>query len=406
MRLERHLTPPLAGFVAGVMLAPERTSLLRACLFDGAAWKEAWRIWFAEVGDPKAFFGGDGAAAKGLLPLLFDAAQRLAIPFDASFQTYLRTAYLRERVRTATYTRICGDILAALADASIEVIPLRGNALAESVYAAPWLRHSHGLDLLLRRSELVPRATGVLAARGLVVAPEAPQPEGDRVRFAHPSGLTVCLQADLFDHADHAVPVDELWATSEIRRIAGAPARGLAPADALFEVCGRAWLSPTRANLNWLCDAWLLIRRYPDLDWTRLAELGPRARLALPLIVAIGYLAGSLAAPVPCAVLDRLAAAARTDPSTAGHYLIEARRSFPRGPVALLRRIRGWRNRLLVAADLVWPSPEYLRLAYGATGRGRLLWLNLRRPWVYAIGALVSAVRQWARGARGPTGGA
>lgn len=399
MRHRGDLTPPLAGFVAGILLTPDRNALLRACLFDGAAGQEAWRAWLRQVGDPKAFFGDGAAAARGLLPLLFDSARRSAVPLDASFQTYLRTAWLRERVRAAAYSRIGGEILAALVDAGIDVVALRGNAFAEELYPTPWLRHSHGLDLLLRSAASCGRAVERLAAGGLVVPPQAGQPSEGAVRLAHPSGLAVMLRSGLFDNADHAVPMDELWARCENRAVSRASVRVLAPADALLEVCGRAWISPSRANLNWVCDAWLLIRRHRDMDWGLLAWLARRARLALPVQVALAYLAGPLQAPVPPSALALLAEAARSDPATSGLYLIEARRSVPGGPIPLLRRIPGWRNRLAIAAQIAWPSNEYLRLAYGTAPQGGRLRLHLRRAMVFGWGTLLAPIRRRRRGA-------
>ena len=85
-----------------------------------------------------------------------------------------------------------------------------------------------------------------------------------------------------------------------------------APADSLLHVCGHASYSKSRQSLRWLTDAWLIVNRHPDLDWDLLLDCARRSHLALPLSVALSYLANDLNAPIPLRFLNRLSRSPKT----------------------------------------------------------------------------------------------
>ena len=61
--------------------------------------------------------------------------------------------------------------------------------------------------------------------------------------------------------------------------------------------------------MNWVSDAWFLLREHHEFDWTVLVAVATDGRLALPLAVTLSYLADSLAAPVPTSTPGTLAPA-------------------------------------------------------------------------------------------------
>jgi hypothetical protein len=269
---------------------------------------------------------------------------------------------LRAELRGQTYFRVCGQVLEVLEAAAVQPGVLRGAALATSVYPRPALRHCHDLDLLVPLPEQE-RAVAALRAAGLRAGGERPGP-GSRC-VTHPSGLPVLLHSRLFG-LDYANGVQAaMLARSEPTEGLGA-ASMLGPADALLQVLGHAVLAPHRPGPFWPVDAWLIIRRRSDLDWSTLVETARAGRLTLPLFTLLRYLARELDAAVPAAVLDQLArhcpdrlereGALRGAQAAAGGRYLD-----------LLRRAAGWRARAAVLQWLLLPSPAYLAVV----GSGR-----------------------------------
>src|SRR5437667_12652827 len=104
----------LASSLAVILPSHEDTQLLRAALLDEEASREAWRAWQRLVGDVKAAMSDDRRPVKRLLPLLFASLRRSGAEIDAALLPYLRLAYMREQMRSATYLRICADVLETL----------------------------------------------------------------------------------------------------------------------------------------------------------------------------------------------------------------------------------------------------------------------------------------------------
>ena len=162
MRNARACTAALAA----VLPTPEQTWLLRACLLDGEAEREAWHIWHALAGDAKAAMVEDRWSVKRLLPALYVALRRSGAEVDATLLSYLKLAYVREQMRATTYRRICGELVAVLAAAGVPAVLLRGGALVATVYDDPAVRHCHDVAFLVQPADLA-RADAALRAAGL-----------------------------------------------------------------------------------------------------------------------------------------------------------------------------------------------------------------------------------------------
>lgn len=360
-----------ARALSAILPSPDQTSLLRACLLSGERATEAWAAYEREVGDVVHVFREDTRGLKMLGPLLYGNVHRSALATSPRVLTVLRTAHLREELRSREYRRIVGQVLSTLGVAEIPALVLEGAALGEVVYADPVLRHSHDAEFLLREADL-PRAASALAARGLGRVAFA---NHARVVVEHPSSLPLVLQRDLFFERLYCSLTDGAWAESERHAIAGVPARVLSPIDNLLHVCGHASSSPTRDSLLWVCDAWLLTTQQPGLDWDRLIRRAAASHLLLLVSVVLDYLARELDAAVPEPVLARLRAAAiQVSPVTRDVALFGARASGRSGLTALLRAAGGPRERLRLLRWLLFPSAAYMRHAYGLAGAA---WLPL-----------------------------
>jgi len=189
------------------------TLLFRACLWEGTAAGEAWAAWCARLDDPTDTFRGARAPLRAVGPLLDASLRRGGVdPGSPKMATTLRTAAAREELRAATLR----EVMAARLDAVSDPVVVKGAALAETVYPAPGLRHTHGLDLL--------------------VAPDA-----EESRELTDSGVPVDSHPSLFVSAFHRDAEPGMRERLVAARVAGRPVRTLAPDDALAHVCVHAF---------------------------------------------------------------------------------------------------------------------------------------------------------------------
>jgi hypothetical protein len=323
-------------------------------------------------------------STKALLPLLFSALRVHGIAVDNAFLTILRTATVREEVRTNTYRSICRNVLSALAAQEIPAILLRGAALADTVYAAPALRHSHDIDILSEPRHWDSIVTSLMSL-GFVLRRKEASTDCPKVVLEHRTRLPLVLHRNLFEIPFYNPDLSELWSRSQTRVIADVSARVLSPTDALLHLCGHASYSPSRDSLRWITDAWFVIDRHRDMDWELLLDCAQRYHLTLPLSVALGYMSKDLSAPVPSIFLGSLFIAAAKSKAIGRELALFGARSDPRGGFKnLLRRTKDWRGRAYIIKWMLFPSPAYALWIE----RVRISWLlpfhYLRRPIRYA----------------------
>jgi hypothetical protein len=371
-------SPPLADTLSVILPTEEQTRLLRACLYSDAAGRRAWQSWREQIGDPVEALGRNGPGAGTLLPLLLSALRRNGIDAPSDLLTLLRAARYREELRSKAVAGICREVISGLAAGGISAIVLKGAALAATVYEDRALRHCHDIDILVRVDDLT-RAARTLADVGFrPIEGGAKRAAGD-VRLVHARGLPVELHTRPFRPPSNDAWVAALWSRSREALVAGVPARVLSPADSLLHVCGQAAYSSSRASLLWVCDAWHIVARHPDLDWDVLLEGAVAAHLALPLSATLRYLATELDAPIPAAALRHLGDAASTD-ALGRECALAGARAGPEGTYPkLFRQTKDWRSRGLLLKWILLPSSRFVRWDSGAEDRRSLLFSYLRR---------------------------
>ncbi|HEX6644674.1 MAG TPA: nucleotidyltransferase family protein [Gemmatimonadales bacterium] len=341
---------------------PAESRLLRAALLPGEAGRLALREVAPLLERPQALGARERVAFRTLAPLLDAAVARHEVPIAAEARRILRMAGARERARAAMVRRIGWQLMAQLARRNVDAVLLRGMALAETAYGEPHFRHTHDVDLLVPTGGFA-AAEDAAREAGFTERSDDPGRLPDGIRLVHPSGLPVEIHHALFLSDFHPAELEGMRSRLEPVVALGVSALALNPADGLLHILGHAALSPFRGNLRWAVDAWLLMDRRRDLDWDAFLAAAIAGRLALPVSVLLRFLADELHAPVPARVLDTLALEARTVPAVARDVaLYGARAGLP--AFALVRRVEGWRPRLLALGWLVFPSPSYLRLVY------------------------------------------
>jgi hypothetical protein len=340
--------PVLTNALMVSLPTEEQTWFLRACLWSGLPGRQSWSTWRHQVGDPVSFFKEEKAGFKGLLPLLFDSLRLNEITPEKTFQTYLRTSYLRAEIRSRLYRTICRDVLSTFTRMGIVTAVLKGAALAETVYRKPELQHSHYLDILIENEYLLP-ASSFLPSLGFEPLNAEISSKCERIEVRHESKLPLILQSCLFETPFYNVDMEDIWARSKTSVIADVPTHLLSCADNLIHICGSALYSVPQESLRWVCDAWFLIDRCRDLDWDVLLNCARCRRLALPLSVTLSYLKEKLSAPIDKKILDSLyAIASQTDTLGRETALFGLRTSTGNGFKRLLQSTTDWHERAVI----------------------------------------------------------
>ena len=360
------------------------TNLLRSCLWPGEAGRSAWQTFVREAGDLRELFRADHGSRKRLGPFLAAALRDNGTKADPALLTVLRTAHLREELRAEIYAGILADVLETLRTSAIPAVTLTGAAFGFALYPAPALRHSHDIDLLVREAD-IPRAAAALVARGFKRTGPA--------QLEHRRALPVNLHTSLLPIADPRLAFEPVSLGSQGAVIAGQEVRMPALGESLFQVLGLAAINPSYRNLQWACDASLLIRRLEARDWELLLARVSESGLALWCWLRLEFLADALGAAVPDGVRTAMAdAAANATALERDRALYAARAASGDGGFGQVRRGSSVPARARLLRWLLFPSPSYMRADVATPGRG-LPVMYLRRVLKYLTARFRQPIR-------------
>lgn len=337
------------------------TNLLRACLWSGESGRMAWQAFAQDAGDLRELFRADHGRRKRLGPLLAATLRDNAVSADPALLTVIRTSHLREALRAEIYSEILAQVLDALRSVDVPVLVLTGAAFGWSLYPSPALRHSHDIDLLLREAD-VQQASEVLATSGFRRTGPA--------QLEHRRALPVNLHTRLLPSVEGLASFEAVWPRRQSLTIAGGAVSALSPGDSLFQVLGLRALNPTHQNLQWACDAFLLIRCMGERDWEVFLDQAWGDRLALWCWARLEYLADCLGAGVPELVRSAMRArAASATPLERDHALYAAREVSGDAALRHVRRGSSLAARARLFRWLLFPSPAYMRTVPGSRSR-------------------------------------
>jgi hypothetical protein len=272
-------------------------------------------------------------------------------------------------------------VLDALGKAGVRPIVFKGTALAYTCYPEPFLRPRLDTDLLIRRGDF-DRVCDVVERLGFT---RALQTSGDYVThqcaFVGGShGVRVALDvhwkmADPQAFAD-LFPFDELERAAVDLPALGAYARTVSDPHALLVACmHRVAHHYDREYLLDAHDITLLAGRLGRDDWEMVVALARSKRLCQVTARGLALAASRLGAAVPADVLERLASSVRDEPTAA--YLTAGLRKVDLLRADLARL--GWRARLQLLREHVFPSPAFVLRSYGQTSSGLVPILYLVR---------------------------
>lgn len=386
----RFVSSKLADSLGALLPGPQHTLLLQAALLHGNAALAAWTSWCRSVPDPTAALKREKRFVSRWLALLCDNLARNGVSVDKPLAPYLRGAVLHEELRAATCRTICHNLLTELA--ALPVVVLKDAALADTFYSRPGLRHVHDIELLVTAHDLR-NAAALLESRGLVVNAAATDTTSC-LEFRHPSGLPIALSRVVLRTPYEARADNGFWHRSRAARVADIPVSVPSAEDMLVHVLADAVSSANAGSLQWVCDACQIIARSSPLDWNGVLTLAEHNRLAPPLAVMLRYLATSLQAAIPDAVLRSFDAAA-TRTGRIGYELAWcALRSTGRETYrGLLGRCADWHGRAAVLRWMLVPSLEFLLSTHRLQRPALAPLFYLYRPVAYGARRAYSALR-------------
>jgi hypothetical protein len=202
-------------------------------------------------------------------------------------------------------------VLAGLADAGLDAMPVKGLVIAERLYGSLSLRPAADLDVLVRPGDL-PAARNVLRELGFtqraVPGFKALTHEFHDPAWGIGSGpehIRLELHWALWSDSERRLGTAGLWERAVPASLLDHPVRVLSPEDTLLHLAIHRTRSALR--LRWVVDiAELLRRQGSGLDWSAYLE---RARLAgarTASWVVLGLAGDLLDAPVPAEVMSEL----------------------------------------------------------------------------------------------------
>jgi hypothetical protein len=252
----------------------------------------------------------DLSDAHGVTPFV---ARNLAAMGDAGIPEPARRALERARrmnaARSALAARLLRQVLRALGDAGVPVIPLKGVALGQWLYGDPSLRVSSDVDILVPRRDAI-RAVRLLVALGYSPAPGEPD--------VGPEDLDLLLDSNIeygfLSPAWSACPVElhwdmawrwpraasalaDLWSASRPARFADVEARRPSPEWELLYLAVHAARHRWQ-RLKWLVDVHEICAR-GEVRWAAARDTAGRFGLEAVLGIALGACRQVLETPLP-----------------------------------------------------------------------------------------------------------
>ena len=283
----------------GLVPRPHQRRLIEAALLGGDDAVGAWRSWRAQNAPDTV-----DRASQRLLPLVYRNLRDNGVP--ESELRELKGCYERTRDESEGRLRAARPMVAALVDAGIDVLILKGAALARFYAGDLGLRPMRDIDLLVHPRD-AGRTVAVLSGFGY-------EPSGLGVecltRFAfrriHARSLVApgLPELDLHWHAlhDSCQPAadDDFWQGAVPLDFEGIAVKALNAADQLLHVCVHSLQPEKRGNLRWYADAMrILCCETEPIDWQRLLDQAVRRRLILQTRYRLECLRSAVAAPIP-----------------------------------------------------------------------------------------------------------
>jgi hypothetical protein len=325
------------------------------------------------------------AAAEGLLGLLHAnvAATGAARELPPALTEGLRTGAHRQVALELAQRLELQRVVAETRRRGLDVLLMKGASLAYDLYPDPAWRVRSDVDMFIRAADRA-RIRSCLDDLGYLCEPEV---SGRFVAYQFHShridGHGIRHLCDVHwkianpQRFANAVGFDELARDAVPLPLLGPDARGLGRTHALWLACvHRAAHHYDRESLVWLYDVHLLMDALDADGVARVVRLAERTGVRRICLRALTLARDRFGTELPPAVIAALEAAPEDEPSTM--FLGGAVRKFD---VLLddLRALPGWRPRLTLLKEHLFPDAAYMRRTYAIGSSRPIAWLYLRR---------------------------
>jgi hypothetical protein len=312
------------------------------------------------------------AEEHGLNPLLYTSLRATAAPLLPKVKRELQSLYLRHRHANQVRAGVLAEILSDFQRADIEVLVLKGAALAHLIYPEPGLRPMRDIDLLVKKTD-ARHAQSLLAELGF----DAPLPRGSTLPDKHllaaklkTAGLSVSVEIhhNLFSRGFPAsLEIETLTSPPLAFNLNGVTAYTLGYEDMLWHLCCHAIgiiYQPLR--LIWVADIVGFAKCFAnEINWERIACQYP---LVLSTLEQFHHLTP---------LSETLQQAASLNVGRIPKGIGQEFQGWPRYALAQQRPKSHWR----IIQDSFWPSEWWLCLYYGLRSHSALVWYRwVRHP--------------------------
>lgn len=338
---------------------------------------------------PEAVLGR--ATYHGVTALLASDAEG----WPAAVLVPLRAAARARSMWELRHRIVLSDLLAALEEAGIRALLIKGTALAYDLYDPPALRSRGDSDILVapHQAEAARRVLAGLGFAPFLGDPEALGAQRLQEVWERQTADGLSHQIDLHWQAlnapalSRALPFEDAWARARPLPRLGPAARALPLDLALLLACAhRAQHAFTPYlvagtthyggdRLIWLRDIHLLAGALDAPGWEALAHAAEASGLAAVALDGLGTAARLLGTALPAGPLAHLAALRRDTPEA--RYLLGSRQVGRAWQD--LRAASGPGARLAFLRDRLLPSAGFLRAKYPDWADRSLPALHLRR---------------------------
>lgn len=288
-----------------------------------------------------------------------------------NIQKEWNNAYYQNACRNTLLLRELSNVLQSLADVGVDVIVLKGAALAEKVYGDIAVRQMVDLDLLIHPKDL-PIVREIVANLGYQLAGVEMQSgfnEEFRNEEIHWKRGLVDVNLDL--HWKLVSPAfyqrtfltDWFWETAISTKISGSPALILGNEAQIVYLCAHLMLHHGGNSLLWLHDIAEAIAFSPtSIDWNLIITKAQSYNLVLSVQQILLRVADEWKVEIPVEVRSQLAI---LQPSRE-----EVRAFYWQNQTMALRLFddlagaKDWLTRLRIAWETLFPSRAYMQHRY------------------------------------------
>ncbi len=328
------------------------------------------------------------AEIMAMAPLAHAHLQAAAISFPGDIQRALAGLTLRHRHANSIRYAVLAQILSALKDEDIEVLVLKGAALALTVYPQPGLRPMRDMDILVRESDAL-RAQMILVELGF----KANTPRSIAANNSHHlpvaqhvvDGLKVSVEVHhrLLPVTPYHFNFEHLSENTISFFINEVAAETLGHELMLWHIYCHSFAYPSITQLIrliWVADFVSLVEKHvEEIDWDMVKSSYPQVWHVLPVFHSL--------TPWSERVIERLEIEIEPPPKGIGISF----QGWPNSSLAEQRQ----KGIVRFLRDTFWPSEWWTWLYYGVNHRNvKWWWIRFLRHPLHIAGWVIQYLRK------------